>query len=87
MTEAAPVDTLDFHIRIDDLSGPEIARLLEEHLADMNATSPPESKHALDVDGLKQPDITFWTLWATDSNGQSQTLAGCGAFVSCSATG
>ena len=65
----------DFLIRIDDLTGPEIALLLEEHLADMNATSPPESKHALDLDGLKQPDVTFWTLWAADNEGQGEQLA------------
>jgi putative acetyltransferase len=61
-------------IRIDDLTGPEIAALLEEHLQDMNAVSPPESKHALDLEGLRQPDITFWTIWEGDE------LAGCGAL-------
>jgi putative acetyltransferase len=61
-------------IRIDDLKGPEIAALLEEHLQDMQATSPPESKHALDLGGLRQPEITFWTIWEGD------LLAGCGAL-------
>lgn len=62
------------HIKIDDLNGPEIAALLQEHLNDMYATSPPESVHALDLTALKQPDITFWTLWDGDN------LAGCGAL-------
>jgi putative acetyltransferase len=62
------------HIRLDDLQGPEIAALLQEHLRDMYATSPPESVHALDLDRLRQPDIQFWTVW--DDN----TLAGCGAL-------
>ena len=61
-------------IRVDDLSGPEIAALLEEHIVDMRAVSPPESKHALDLDGLRQPDITFWTAW------DGGALAGCGAI-------
>ncbi|MCU8002917.1 GNAT family N-acetyltransferase [Shewanella sp. SM96] len=61
-------------ITLDDLKGPEIAALLQEHLNDMRATSPPESVHALDLDGLRQPNIRFWTLW--DSN----NLAGCGAL-------
>ena len=61
-------------IRVDDLSGAEIAALLEEHLADMRAVSPPESKHALDLDGLRVPEITFWTVWDED------VLAGCGAI-------
>ncbi|WP_432460860.1 GNAT family N-acetyltransferase [Agarivorans sp. QJM3NY_25] len=50
-------------IIIDDLSGGEVIQLLEEHLADMYATSPPESVHALDVDALKAPEITFFSAW------------------------
>jgi len=61
-------------IRLDDLRGPEVARLLEEHLQDMFASSPPESVHALDLHKLRQPDISFWTLWEQDQ------LAGCGAL-------
>ena len=53
-------------IRIDDLSGPEIKQLLTEHLDDMYATSPAESVHALDLSALKQPNITFWTVWEND---------------------
>lgn len=58
-------------IKIDDLSGGEVVKLLEEHLADMYATSPPESAHALDVEGLKSSDITFFSGWV---NGE---LQGC----------
>ncbi len=61
-------------IQRDDLTGPEIAALLQEHLTDMNAVSPPESKHALDLTALKASDISFWTLW------QQQQLAGCVAL-------
>ena len=61
-------------IKDDDLSGKEIAALLEEHINDMRAVSPPESKHALDLDGLRKPDITFWMVW------DDQILAGCGAI-------
>lgn len=50
-------------IKIDDLSNGEVIKLLEEHLADMYATTPPESVHALDVDRLKSPDITFFSGW------------------------
>ena len=50
-------------IKIDDLSGGEVIQLLEEHLADMYATSPPESVHALDVNSLKAPEITFFSAW------------------------
>ncbi|RDI97631.1 GNAT family N-acetyltransferase [Dyella solisilvae] len=61
-------------IRLDDLRGPEIAALLQEHLDDMKLHSPPESIHALDLDKLRQPDISFWTLW------QDGELLGCGAI-------
>ncbi len=61
-------------IRIDDLSGPEIAALLADHLDCMAQVSPPESRHALNLEGLRQPGITFWTVW---TEGQ---LAACGAL-------
>jgi len=61
-------------IRIDDLRGPEIARLLQEHLRNMALHSPPESIHALDLEALRHPDITFWSVW------QDFELIGCGAL-------
>src|SRR5580765_1986907 len=66
--------TLPMQIRVDDLRGPEIIELLREHLRCMEAVSPPESIHALDLHGLRKPEITFWTIW----NGAD--LAGCGAL-------
>ena len=51
------------HIEIDDLSRPQVHALLQEHLDDMYAWSPPESVHALDLDRLRGPAITFWTAW------------------------
>ena len=67
-------------IRLDDLSGPEIRALLEEHLRNMHELSPPESVHALDIDKLRGPDITFWTVW------EGPQLLGCGALRELSAT-
>ncbi|AZZ91027.1 GNAT family N-acetyltransferase [Hahella sp. KA22] len=61
-------------IRIDDLSGPEVAELLQEHLRGMAENSPPESIHALDLTGLKKPEVTFWTVW------DGAELMGCGAL-------
>jgi len=63
-----------FSVGLDDLSGPEIAGLLAEHLRDMHVHSPPESVHALDLDELRKPDITFWSVWCGDE------LVGCGAL-------
>ena len=51
------------HIETDDLSRPAVHALLQEHLEDMYAWSPPESVHALDLDRLRAPNITFWTAW------------------------
>jgi putative acetyltransferase len=62
------------NIKIDDLTSPEIIALLAEHLASTAAVSPPESQHALDVAGLRQPAVTFWSIW---DNGE---LAGCAAL-------
>lgn len=52
----------------------DVHRLLSEHLADMFATSPAESVHALDHSALSAPSITFWTA-RDDGN-----LLGCGAL-------
>ena len=61
-------------IAVDDLSGAEIAAFLTEHVEQMRAISPPESKHALDLDGLRRPEVTFWTVRDDDR------LVGCGAL-------
>jgi putative acetyltransferase len=61
-------------IRTDDLRGPEIILLLREHLQSVALHSPPESVHALGLDALRNPDITFWTVW------EGTELMGCGAI-------
>ncbi|HFD4276831.1 GNAT family N-acetyltransferase [Vibrio parahaemolyticus] len=61
-------------IEIDNLERPQVIALLEEHLQDMYATSPPESVHALDVSKLKLPSIAFWTGW------DGEQLLGCVAM-------
>jgi putative acetyltransferase len=61
-------------IELDDLTRPQIHALLNEHLQNMYAVSPPESVHALDLDRLRQPEITFWTAW------EGPELIGCGAL-------
>jgi putative acetyltransferase len=50
-------------IRVDDLSGAAIRGLIASHLDGMHDSSPPESVHALDIDGLRHPSITFWSAW------------------------
>jgi len=61
-------------IIVDNLSGEQVHELLAEHLQGMYLHSPPESVHALDLDALRQPQITFWTVW------EGAELLGCGAL-------
>jgi putative acetyltransferase len=62
------------HIEIDDLSRDPVRALLADHLADMHATSPPGSVHALDLTGLTDPAVTVWTLW------DGPAVLGCAAL-------
>jgi len=68
------------NIRVDDLNGPEILQLLREHLQSVALHSPPESVHALGIEALRKPEITFWTVW------QGSELMGCGALKELDAT-
>ncbi|MGI0116057.1 GNAT family N-acetyltransferase [Zooshikella sp. RANM57] len=61
-------------IIIDDLSEPKVIQLLSEHLEGMKANSPPESIHALELNALRKPDITFWSIW------EGHEVMGCGAL-------
>lgn len=61
-------------IDTDDLQGPQIATLLQEHLEHMRATSSPEGCHVLDLASLRTPEITFWCAW------EGEELMGCGAL-------
>jgi putative acetyltransferase len=67
-------------IREDNLSGPEIANLVSEHIQSALKHSPRESAHVMDLEALRAPDITFWTIW------QEQVLLGCGALKELDAT-
>jgi putative acetyltransferase len=61
-------------IKLDDLTGTEVAQLIGEHLQGMAQLSPPESIHALKLEELKKPEITFWSAW------EQGELVGCGAL-------
>jgi len=70
-----------FHIRIDrEITHPQVIALLEEHLAGMRAESPPESVHALDLGGLRRPEITFLAAWRCGSGDPPEELLACGAL-------
>ncbi len=61
-------------IVVDDLAGPQIAGFLAEHVREMLSITPVESKHALDLDGLRRPEITFWSVL------DGGAVVGCGAI-------
>lgn len=61
-------------IEIDDLSRPEVHALLREHLKNMYELTPAESVHALDLEALRAPEVSFWTAW------DGAVLLGCGAL-------
>lgn len=63
-----------YRIVEDDLSGPEVAALLELHLADMHRWSPACKVHAMPIERLRQPDVTFYSAW------DGATLAAVGAL-------
>ena len=66
--------TSSIEFRLDDLSGEPTRRLIARHLAGMRANSPADGVHALDVDALRQPGVTFWSAWS------GEEIAGCGAL-------
>jgi putative acetyltransferase len=74
MHDSDRVEATRVEIRADDPRREPVTRLLREHLADMALHSPPESVHALDVDALCVPSITFWTA------SEGHELLGCGAL-------
>jgi putative acetyltransferase len=61
-------------IHVDDPRRAEVTALLRAHLDHARNASPPESVHALDVEALRSPEITFWTAW------EGANLLGCGAL-------
>lgn len=65
---------IDLRIVEDDLTGSEIAALLQLHLDEMYQFSPPESVHAMPIERLRQGDVTFYSAW------DGEVLAGCGAL-------
>jgi putative acetyltransferase len=55
------------NIREDDLSGQATQDLLRLHLIGMHSHSPPGHVFALDLSGLKVPEVTVWSAWEGDA--------------------
>jgi putative acetyltransferase len=79
-------------ILVDNLQHPAVLALIREHLQSMYEQSPPESVHALGLDALRGPGLTFWCAWAdgcADDGADKQhdeLLLGCGALKELDAT-
>ena len=61
-------------VRPGGLDTPQVAALLAAHVADMRRHSPPDSVHTLDLDRLRTPDLSFWSVW------EGEEVLGCGAL-------
>src|SRR5436190_11115273 len=57
----------EYRIIEDGLEGQEVIALLAFHLAEMHALSPACKVHALPVERLRQPDVTFYSAWDGDA--------------------
>jgi len=57
-----------------NFDNPEVNKLLIKHFIELRAASPEGSTHVLDIPGLKDPSIKFWSLWEDDK------IFGCGAL-------
>ena len=67
--------TLDsISIVIDDITSPGVIAFLNDHLQHMIKVTPPGCVHALDIEALKKPEITFWSAW------EESQLVCCGAL-------
>ena len=52
----------------------EVLELLNKHFTELRSVSPEGSAHVLDIEGLKDKNIKFWSLW------EDNLLMGCGAL-------
>ena len=52
----------------------KVNELLKKHFIELRSVSPAGSTHVLDIDGLKNETIKFWSIW------DDENLIGCGAI-------
>ena len=51
------------------LDDPRVIALLHSHLVRARAETAPGSAHALDLSGVRAPEVTFWSAWEGDALG------------------
>lgn len=57
-----------------ELDREDVRNLLDQHFSEMRAGSPPDACHVLPIDGLREPEIRFFSLR------EDGRLLGCGAL-------
>jgi len=57
-----------------NFDNPDVNELLNKHFAELRSVSPAGSTHVLDIAGLKDQSIKFWSLW------KNNEIIGCGAL-------
>ena len=57
-----------------NFDNPEVHEFLINHFIELRSVSPEGSAHVLDIAGLKDPSIKFWSLW------EENDLMGSGAL-------
>jgi len=57
-----------------NFDNPEVNKLLNKHFIELRSVSPAGSTHVLDIAGLKDQSIKFWSLW------KNNEIIGCGAL-------
>ena len=57
-----------------NFDNPEVHEFLIKHFIELRSVSPEGSAHVLDIAGLKDPSIKFWSLW------EESDLMGSGAL-------
>jgi putative acetyltransferase len=55
------------HIIEGGLDDPRVVDLLHTHVIRARAETAPGSDHALDLSGLRAPEVTFWSAWEGDA--------------------
>ena len=59
---------------LGNFDNPKVNELLNKHFVELRTVSPAGSTHVLDIAGLKDQTIKFWSFWDNDN------LVGCGAL-------
>ena len=72
---ARSLNGMTISLRHADFADPRLSAFLQAHLDEMRPTAPVESRHALDLDALRQPSVRLWVAWDGESIAATGALA------------